>query len=84
MKLFALDESTDEWETMAVSHWFNENSYEDLAIDSSAMMSTKLGDMTMVQKLRYVEDVPVELAQNASKLMLRLRLNGLPVLKGLD
>ena len=30
MKLFALDESTGEWEPMALSHWFNEDSYEDL------------------------------------------------------
>ena len=84
MKLLGLDEGTGDWHTLAVSHWVNENSFEDVSIDADQMLSTKIGDLSMVQKLRFVEDVPHEVAANASKLILRLKMNGLSVLKALE
>jgi hypothetical protein len=84
MKLLGWDEKGDEWHTLAMSHWFNENTYDDLSIDADDMISTKVGDLSMVQKLRYVEDLPKEVAKNTSKLILRLRMNALPVIKGLE
>lgn len=46
-------------------------------------MSTKIGDKTMIQKLRYLEDAPKEVLDNASKLLLRLRVNVMDVINTL-
>lgn len=48
MKLFGFDDVSEEWVALASSHWFNENSYEDLSVDADAFMSTKIGDLNMV------------------------------------
>ena len=47
MKLFGQDNHSEEWHTLGISHWFNENSYDDLSVDANAMMSTKIGDLSM-------------------------------------
>ena len=48
MYLYAWDERTEDWEQVALSHWFNENAFEDVSVDADFMMSTKLGDKTMI------------------------------------
>ena len=60
---------------VAKSHWFDENSKEDLQLDADAMMSTKMGDKTMIQKLRFLEDVSPDILENASKLAIKIKLN---------
>ena len=60
---------------VAKSHWFDENSHEDLQLDADAMMSTKMGDKTMIQKLRFLEDVSPDILENASKLTIKIKLN---------
>ena len=62
MKLFGHHESTDEWHLLGLSYWFNENSYDDLSIDSEAPISNKVGDLSMIQKLRFIEDVHPDVA----------------------
>ena len=84
LTLFTLDEATNKWEKIAHSVWFDEHAYEDVSLDSDAAMSTKRGDKTMVQKLRYVEDAPQEILANASKLMLRVHVHTLPVVHALQ
>ena len=79
LSMFTLDTETNRWEKIAHSVWFDEHAYEDLSLDSDAAMSTKRGDKTMVQKLRYVEDVPHEILANASSLMLRVHVHTFPV-----
>lgn len=79
LSMFTLDTETNRWEKIAHSVWFDENAFEDLSLDSDAAMSTKRGDKTMVQKLRYVEDVPHEILANASSLMLRVHVHTFPV-----
>lgn len=46
--LFALNSETSQWQKIAHSVWFDENSYDDIAIDSEALMSSKIGDKTMI------------------------------------
>ena len=84
MTLLGLEEHTGDWHPLAKSHWFNEHSYDDLSIDADDMIATKVGDLSMIHKLRFVEDVPHEVAQNASKLILRLKMIGWPVLQILE
>ena len=75
MQMFALDHESNSWLQIAKSYWFNENSFDDISIDADADMSTKVGDMSYVQKLRYMEDVPAEVLENASNLILRIRVS---------
>jgi len=83
MLLYALEEKGDgsqSWHRMAVSEWVNERRYEDISIDADDTLATTVGELTMVQKMRYVEDFPIEVAQRATTLKLTLRLVGKPVL----
>ena len=83
MYMFTLDTSTNKWEKIAQSHWFDEQSFEDVSLDAVADMATKLGDKTMVQKLRYLEDTPRELLENSSTLMLRIKVDTHEIVKAL-
>ena len=84
MYLFAMDPEARQWHKIAQSVWFDENSYDDIAIDSEALMSTKIGDKTMIQKLRYLEDAPKEVRDNASQLLLRIKVNVMDVISTLE
>lgn len=84
MYLYTYDESTKQWTKIAQSHWFDENSYDDVLADADAEMSTKLGDKTMIQKLRYLEDVDPALLDQASKLALKIKVNVMDLLKTLE
>lgn len=75
MSAYAVDPNTNKMSLVAKSHWFDENSHEDLSLDADAMMSTKMGDKTMIQKLRFLEDVSPDILENASKLAIKIRLN---------
>lgn len=44
-------------------------------------MLTKVGDKTSIQTLKYVEDAPREVIENASSLMLRLKARTKDVIK---
>ena len=66
MFLYTYDPKNESWEKIAQSHWFDENSYEDVNVDADAEMSTKIGDKSMITKLRYLEDVAPEILMNAS------------------
>jgi len=46
-------------------------------------MSTKIGDKTMIQKLRYLEDVDPALLEQASQLALRIRVNVMDIMRTL-
>ena len=48
MYLFTFDSITETWAKIAQSHWFDENSYEDVNVDADAEMGTKSGDKTMI------------------------------------
>lgn len=74
MQMFAEDE-TGHWHKIAHSTWFDEHSFEDVEMQADQLMGTKQGDKTMIQKLRYIENVPPEVLNNASKLSLHLKVN---------
>jgi hypothetical protein len=46
-------------------------------------MSTKIGDKTMIHKLRYLEDVSPELLDAASQFMLRIKVNAKEIIDAL-
>ena len=72
--MLTFDESSQQWHRIAESHWLNENSYDDISIDADADLSTKIGDKTFIQKLRYVDDVPKEIVENATNIIIRIRV----------
>ena len=48
MSAYAVDPNTNKMSLVAKSHWFDENSHEDVLLDADSMMSTKMGDKTMI------------------------------------
>lgn len=60
---------------MAISHWFDENSYDDIMGEADQEIATKIGDKSFIQKLRFLEDLPEQLTENASNLLLKLQFN---------
>ena len=75
MYLFTQDTENDFWVKIAQSELFDENSLEDVNTDAEAQMSTKIGDKTMIHKLRYLEDVSPDLLTAASQFMLRIKVS---------
>lgn len=46
-------------------------------------MSTKLGDKTMIQKLRFLEDADPKVMDQADKIMIRIKVNTHMIVKEL-
>jgi hypothetical protein len=84
MALLVRDPTTDRFEKMAQSYWVDENSEDDIGTEALANQATKKGDNTFVTKLRYLEDVPVELLQNAEEVILRITIDRNQVTSALE
>lgn len=80
MYLFMFDDDSSSWIKIAQSYFFDEHSYEDMSLDASQELSSTKGDKSQVLKLRFLEDVPPELTDKASQLMLRIKVNPMHIM----
>ena len=83
MFLFAADPDGN-WHKIAHSELFDENSHDDIGIDADQELGLKLGDQTMIQRLRFVEEVDPAVVENASQLMLRLKVSPKAILDAIS
>jgi hypothetical protein len=56
LELFAKDPRGGSYSKIAQSYWFNEHSEDDLAIGTPDIENLKVGERSMVQRLRFLED----------------------------
>lgn len=84
MRMMTLDKSTGNWIKVGKSQWVNQDRFEDISNDAFDELSTKIGDQSMVQKLRYYEDVPPEILETASHLMLQIQIKAMPIIDALS
>ena len=72
MELFALEPGTKKYAKIAQSHWFNEHSEDDSSSIDPDNESLKVGEKTMIQRLRYLEEDMPDFVEDSAGLMLRL------------
>lgn len=74
MELFARDPEGGSYAKIAQSYWFNEHSEDDLASGTPDIENLKVGERTMVQRLRYLEDELPDYIGESDQLLLRIKM----------
>jgi hypothetical protein len=76
LELFALDPTSEDpaYAKIATSHWFDEHSKDDSSSAGADNEDLVVGEKTMVQRLRYLEDDMPDFLGDASQLMLRIKV----------
>ena len=74
LELFAKDPRGSSYSKIAQSYWFNEHSEDDLSTGTPDIENLKVGERSMVQRLRFLEDELPDYIQESAQLMLRIKM----------